>query len=111
MLQNPHFDQAVDTVFHKQVGEIDSVLVAFTNHARGVLPIHARLTFSDGSKQDITYPAEVWSTNTAVYVRIFGFAGKKLTKVEIDPEQRTIDIDRGNNVWPRAAATPPPTKP
>jgi hypothetical protein len=111
VLQNPHFDQAVDTVIHKQVGEIDSTLVAFTNHARGVLPIRARLTFSDGSKQDINYPAEVWSTNTGVYVRIYGFAGKKLTKVEIDPDQRIIDIDRANNVWPRAAATPPPSKP
>jgi len=108
VLQNPHFDQAVDTVMHKQVGEIDSVLVAFSNHARGVMPIRARLSFSDGSTQDINYPAEVWSTNTQVYVRIYAFTGKKLAKVEVDPEKRIIDTDRANNTWPRAEATVAP---
>jgi hypothetical protein len=109
-LENPHFDQAIDTVMHKQVGEIDSVLVAFGNRARGVMPIRARFTFSDGSTQDFNYPAEVWSTNTEIYVRIYGFAGKKLTKVELDPEKRIIDIDRSNNTWPRTPA-PTPAKP
>jgi len=110
VLENPHFDQAVDTVIHKQVGDIDSVLVAFTNHARGVLPIRARFTFSDGSKQDVNYPAEVWSTNTSVYVRVFGFKGKKLAKVELDPDKRIVDIDRANNTWPKTDA-PAPQKP
>jgi len=101
VLENPHFDQAVDTVLHKQVGDIDTVLVAYGNRARGVLPIRARFTFSDGSTQDIQYPAEVWSTNTSQYVRIYDFKGKKLTKVELDPDKRIIDIDRTNNVWPK----------
>jgi hypothetical protein len=110
VLENPHFDQAVDTVMHKQVGEIDSVLVAFSNHARGVMPIRARFTFSDGSTQEFNYPAEVWSTNTEIYVRIYGFNGKKLTKVDVDPDKRIIDIDRSNNTWPRTP-TAMPVKP
>ena len=107
-LENPHFDQAVDTVARTQVGdtEVDSVL--FSNHARGVLPIHARFVFSDGSTQNFDYPAEVWSTNTTFYIRSYEFKGKKLTKIELDPDKRLLDIDRANNVWPRDK---PPEKP
>jgi hypothetical protein len=108
-LENPHFDQAVDTVVHKQAGDIDSVVVLYTNHARGVMPIHARFTFSDGSKQEFNYPVEVWSTNTTFYVRQYEFKGKKLVKIELDPDKRLPDTDRENNVWPREAS--PPSKP
>ncbi|MEO9036997.1 MAG: M1 family metallopeptidase [Gemmatimonadaceae bacterium] len=103
-LTNAHFDQAVDTVVHRQSGDIDSVAVVYGNQARGVLPIRARFTFSDGTTQDINYPAEVWSTNSEAYLRWYAFKGKKLTKVELDPEKRIVDTNRENNTWPR---TPP----
>jgi hypothetical protein len=67
------------------------------------LPLHVVFTFSDGSMQKYDYPAEVWSTNTSFYDRIYQFPGKKVAKVEIDPEKRTVDIDKDNNVWPRQA--------
>src|SRR4051812_11810961 len=109
-LENPHFDQAIDTVAQKQTGDIDSVAVVYSNHARGVMPIHARFTFSDGTKQDYDYPAEVWSTNTMFYLRRYEFRGKKLTKVELDPDTRLPDTDRANNTWPKGppAAAPRP---
>jgi hypothetical protein len=100
-IDNDHFDQAVDTVLQKQVGDVDSVAVVYMNRARGVLPIHARFTFSDGSTQNFDYPAEVWSTNTTYYEREYAFPGKKLTKVELDPDKRLLDIDRTNNIWPK----------
>jgi len=101
-LENDHFDVGVDTVAHKQVGDIDSVAVRFRNYAKGVLPIRARFTFNDGSTQDVTYPAEVWSTNPLFYDRIYEFKGKKLTKVQLDPTNRIVDVDKANNVWPRS---------
>ena len=64
-----------------------------------MLPIRARFTFSDGSIQDFTYPAEVWSTNTSRYTRDYAFVGRKLAKVDLDPEHRLVDIERDNNVW------------
>ena len=100
-LENPHFDLAIDTVAQKQIGDVDSVAVLFMNHARGVLPIRVRFTFSDNSTQDFTYPAEVWSTNTTAYVRRYEFKGKKVTKLQLDPDDRLLDLDRTNNVWPR----------
>ncbi len=102
-LQNEHFDVEIDTLVQKQVGDIDSVSVLYLNRALGVLPLHVRFTFTDGSTQNFDYPADIWSTNTTAYVRKYGFAGKKMTKVEIDPDKRSVDIDRDNNVWPRAA--------
>jgi len=104
-LENQHFDQAIDTVLTRGA---DSVIVVYGNRARGVLPIHARVTFDDGAKQDFDYPAEVWSTNTMQYLRVYRFPGKKVAKIELDPDHRLVDINRNNNSWP---ATPAPIRP
>jgi hypothetical protein len=93
-VQNARFDQSVEKVTVR-----DSLVdITFGNHQRGVLPIRVRFTFADGSSQDLTYPAEVWSTNTGQYQRTYTFS-KMLTRIEIDPDHRLIDIDRSNNVW------------
>jgi hypothetical protein len=103
-LNNYHFDQALDTVVVQHRGDTDNVVVRYANRARGVLPIRARFTFSDGTTQDYRYPAEVWSTNTSRYLRRYQFTGKHVTRIELDPDHRLIDTDRANNVW-----TAPPT--
>jgi hypothetical protein len=105
-IENPHFDQAIDSVVTVQKGDTMFVGVLYANHARGVLPIRARFTFSDGSTQDYDYPAEVWSTNTRMYPREYAFVGKKLAKIELDPDKRLVDVDRSNNVWPAQKITP-----
>lgn len=104
-IENPHFDVGIDTVVQKG----DTVGVRYRNYARGVLPLHVKFTFSDGSTQNYDYPAEIWSTNTSFYDRFYVVPGKKVTKVEIDPQERSVDIDRSNNVWPRTVE--PPKKP
>ena len=106
-LENVHFDQAIDTVATQQRGDTLMVAVLYGNHARGVLPIRARFTFADGTTEDFNYPAEVWSTNSRHYIRQYAFTGKKLAKIELDPEQRLVDIDRANNVWPATARATP----
>ena len=105
-LENPHFDQAIDTVVTKVTGDTMDVAVMYGNRARGVLPIHARFTFSDGSAENYDYPAEVWSTNTVHYVRRYRFVGKKLTGIELDPEKRLVDLNRDNNAWGNVAKKP-----
>jgi hypothetical protein len=97
-LENPHFDQAIDTVVTRTYGTTDSAAVVFGNRARGVLPIRVRFTFEDGTSQDFDYPAEVWSTNTGFYLRKYGFP-KKIARVEIDPDHRLVDLERANNVF------------
>jgi hypothetical protein len=98
-VENDHFDQAIDGVRMFSAGDTSQVLVGYGNRARGVLPIRARFTFSDNSTQDFNYPAEVWSTNTLRYLRRYAFVGKKLVKIELDPEHRLVDTDRSNNIW------------
>jgi hypothetical protein len=107
--ENPHFDQAIDTVV-VQPGQngATNVAVMYGNRARGVLPIHARFTFSDGSVENYDYPAEVWSTNTTHYVRRYSFTGKTLTRIELDPDKRLLDTDRTNNTWGQGATGPKP---
>ena len=93
-VENERFDQGVDQVTVRD----STVNVTYGNHQRGVLPIRVRFTFADGTTQDLVYPAEVWSTNTSQYRRTYKF-GKAVTRVELDPDHRLIDIDRSNNVW------------
>ncbi|HET7321015.1 MAG TPA: M1 family metallopeptidase, partial [Longimicrobiaceae bacterium] len=96
-LEDAHFDQTVDTVVAK--AGTDSVAVVYGNLDRGVLPIRALFTFSDGSTQEFDYPAVVWAGNTAHYIRYYSFPGKELVKIELDPQHRLVDVDRSNNVW------------
>jgi len=103
-VENEHFDQAIDGVRTFSSGDTNQVAVAYGNRARGVLPIRARFTMSDGSTEDFNYPAEVWSTNTIRYIRQYSFVGKKVVKIELDPDHRLVDIDRSNNSW--TAVTP-----
>ena len=103
-IENPHFDQAVDTVVASTASGAQNVTVVYGNRARGVLPIHARFTFSDGTTANYDYPAEVWSTNTTHYARSYSFPGKTLTQIELDPDHRLLDTDRSNNVWRSGAA-------
>jgi hypothetical protein len=103
-VENPHFDQAIDGVSTTNVGDTNQVLVAYGNRARGVLPIRVRFTMSDGTTQDFSYPAEVWSTNTMRYIRRYSFVKKKVVKIELDPDHRLVDLDRTNNVWTASGA-------
>ena len=107
--ENPHFDQAIDTVVTQQnPNGGQTVTVVYGNRARGVLPIRARFTYSDGSTENYDYPAEVWSTNTTQYMRRYTLNGKTLARIELDPDKRLLDVDRTNNVWGSAPAGPRP---
>jgi hypothetical protein len=105
--ENPHFDQAIDTVVTRQQGDVQNVTVQYGNRARGVLPIHARFIFSDGSTESHDYPGEVWSTNTTRYLRNYSFKGKTLSRIELDPDKRLPDLDRTNDTWGSAPGLRP----
>ena len=98
-IEDPHFDQGIDSVVTRMSGDTMRVAVLYGNHARGVLPILAHFIFGDGTTQDFTYPAEVWSTNTVHYIRHYAFPGKKVTRIELDPDHRLLDVDSLNNTW------------
>ena len=105
-IEDAHFDQAVDTVVTRNQGDTAYVAVGYGNLERGVLPIRARFTFTDGKSMDFDYPAEVWSQAGALYVRRYAFPGKTLAAVELDPDKRLVDDDRSNNKWTAPAEAP-----
>jgi len=98
-LENARFDAAVDSVNVTSNAGTQHLDVVYGNHERGVLPIRVRFTFSDGSRQDFMYPAEVWAINQHRYVRTYDFRGKTVTRIELDPDKRLVDVNRENNVW------------
>jgi len=98
-IENARFDQAIDSVATRPMGDSTRVMVVYGNKERGVLPIRARFTFDDGSTEEMRYPAEVWSTNSSQYPRFYTFTGKTPVAIDLDPDHLLVDIDRSNNGW------------
>jgi hypothetical protein len=99
-LETAGFDQGVDSVSQTAQGLQGNtqVRVVYGNHAHGVMPILARLTLSDGTIRNFSYPAESWRANSTRYVVTYTLP-QKVTKIELDPEHHLVDTDRKNNVW------------
>lgn len=100
-LVNAHFGSHWGGLFAallKRPGTVDYRVVSVSPHAASVgyagdlhLPVEVRVTFADGSKQNLTYePGE--------RVRRFAFPDKTVARVEVDPGRRLrLDADPRNN--------------
>jgi len=64
-----------------------------------VMPLIVEYTYEDGSKETITYPAEIWRKNDTNVKKAMS-SEKAITKIVIDPNEETADIDTSNNSWP-----------
>jgi len=64
------------------------------------MPIIAEYTYSDGSTKRITYPAEIWRKNDASVGKVIA-SEMEITKIMVDPDEETADIDTSNNSWPK----------
>ena len=64
------------------------------------MPLIVEYTYADGSKENITYPPEVWRKNDVEMRKVIA-SQKELVGVVIDPKAETADIDVTNNTWPR----------
>lgn len=64
------------------------------------MPLIVEYTYADGSKENITYPAEIWRKNDKEVRRVIS-SQKELVGVVVDPKLETADIDMTNNSWPR----------
>lgn len=75
---------------------------SFSNLGGLVMPIILELQFSDGSKQMLTLPAEIWRRSPkAVKKLIITEKDKEIQNVTIDPHWETADTDINNNHYPR----------
>tara|TARA_B100001758_G_scaffold208628_1_gene190367 strand:+ start:1324 stop:3627 length:2304 start_codon:yes stop_codon:yes gene_type:complete len=71
----------------------------FSNIGGLVMPIILDFSYTDGSKETIKIPAEIWKRNSKTIRKIF-ILEKELANVILDPFLETADTDRNNNYWP-----------
>lgn len=64
------------------------------------MPLIVEYTYADGTKENVTYPAEIWRKNDAEVKRVFS-SQKELVGIVVDPKAETADIDTNNNAWPK----------
>jgi hypothetical protein len=71
-----------------------------------VMPVELEIEFTDGSKQRVKMPAEVWRNNEKQHEYGF-FSDKDIAKVTADPDSGYADVDRTNNTFTKAPTTKP----
>jgi hypothetical protein len=64
------------------------------------MPIIVEYTYSDGSKKRETYPAQIWRKNDVELSRVVA-SDMEITKIMVDPDEETADVDTENNAWPK----------
>lgn len=96
-------DQAVASV--RQDEKAERARVTFENRGELVMPLRFKVSYSDGSEETRDIPVEAWYT-TNRFTTNWPTAGKKLTKIVIDPGEDLPDTDLSNNVWEGTAEKP-----
>jgi len=69
-----------------------------------VMPIIVEIEYEDGSKERKQYPAEIWRLNDTEVTKVFP-SSKAISKITIDPDEQTADVDLTNNSWPKKMET------
>src|SRR6266699_1533422 len=97
-------DQAVDSVRTARDSSGNTFTAIFLSNLGGLpMPVDLRLTFADGTTDNVRLPVEMWfEGNHFVYVRQFP---NELVKVEIDPNRNFPDVRRQNNTWSKPGST------
>ena len=73
--------------------------ITFNKPGGLVMPIIVEYTYDDGSKEKKTYPAQIWRYNDKKVTKAV-HSDKQITKIVIDPDLETADIDLSNNSFP-----------
>ena len=74
--------------------------VDITNSGGLPMPVILKLTFADGSTEEVRIPAEIWRANNQQVTKVL-MRKKEVEKIELDPHRETADVDRSDNMLPR----------
>jgi hypothetical protein len=69
-----------------------------------IMPIIVELTYADGSTKRETFPAQIWMSSDTSAKRVFA-SSQEITKIVVDPDFETADVDTSNNSWPQKVAS------
>ena len=74
--------------------------VVFEKPGGLVMPLIVELTYADGTSEKVTYPVQIWRKNDKVVSKVIP-SNKEITKIVVDPDLETADVDVNNNSWPK----------
>ncbi|WP_435414765.1 M1 family metallopeptidase [Polaribacter aestuariivivens] len=74
--------------------------ITFNKPGGLVMPIIVEYTYEDGSSEKKMYPAEIWRYNDKMVTKAI-HSNKQITKIVVDPDLETADVDTSNNSFPR----------
>ncbi|TMM31018.1 M1 family metallopeptidase [Polaribacter aestuariivivens] len=74
--------------------------ITFNKPGGLVMPIIVEYTYDDGSSEKKMYPAEIWRYNDKMVTKTI-HSNKQITKIVVDPDLETADVDTSNNSFPR----------
>ncbi len=74
--------------------------VTFEKPGGLVMPIIVEYSYADGSKERVTYPAQIWRLNDNEISKSIA-SDKEIVAINLDPDLETADIDTSNNSWPK----------
>ena len=75
-------------------------VVEFTNHGGLVMPIIVEIAYTDGQRELVRIPAEIWRFDDRRVAKLF-MTKKEIVGLALDPHLETADADTSNNKWPR----------
>ncbi len=94
---NWKLDQAITSVTYDDNDPAKGAVITIENKGKMILPVIVEVTQSNGDKQMIQLPVEIWQrrgTWTFKYP-----SSRKIEKVILDPQKVLPDMDRKNNEW------------
>jgi hypothetical protein len=74
--------------------------ITFNKPGGLVMPLIVEYTYADGSTEKVTYPVQVWRKNDGEVSKAIA-TNKEITKIVVDPDMVTADVNLDNNSWPQ----------
>jgi hypothetical protein len=74
--------------------------ITFNKPGGLVMPIIVAYTYDDGTTEKKIYPAQIWRYNDKQVTKAV-HSEKQITKIVIDPDLETADVDVSNNSFPK----------
>jgi hypothetical protein len=74
--------------------------IKFRAYGGMIMPLILEFEYTDGTKEEVRIPAEVWLKNQKEVTKVF-IVEKEISSIVLDPHIETADVNTSNNYWPR----------
>jgi hypothetical protein len=74
-------------------------LVDLRNIGGLVMPVILEIEYTDGKKEELRIPAEIWRRNNQAVTKMI-VTPREIKSIVLDPHLETADTDLSNNAWP-----------